>query len=154
NLPSQFFKGMSAGDVRDNDRGGFLAKGDALNPSYRVPSGHLHSHLADFAQGDGPETALQTPPWVLFAPIHHALQSKVSGCPRSFVCGWISSLPGLDSISIRSLWQASPKDRPLGRPACVTPIWHPATPGSMPSVSFQYVVTFLFQPVGLYSIVP
>src|SRR2546430_12124740 len=85
------------------------------------PSGHLHSHLADIAQGGGPETALQTPPWVLFAPIHHTLQSKVSGCPRSFVCGWILFLPGLDSISIRSLWQASPKNRPLGRPACVTP---------------------------------
>jgi hypothetical protein len=116
--------------------------------------GHLHSHLADVAQGGGPETALQAPPWVFFAPIHHALQSKVSGCPRSFVCGWIMPLPGLDSISIWSLWQASPKNRPLGRPARVTPIWHPATPGLMPSESFQYVVTFPFQSLGLNSIVP
>src|SRR5712691_233640 len=129
----------------------------ALNPSHGlhgVPPDHLHSHLADVAQGGGPETARQTPPWVLLAPTHHALQSKVSGCPRSFVCGWISSLPGLDSISIRSLWQASPKDRPLRLPAFVTPIWHPATPGLMPSVSFQYVVTLPFQSVGLNSIVP
>src|SRR5438105_1983434 len=65
-----------------------------------APSGYLHSHLADVAQGGGPETALQTPPWVLFAPIHHSLQSKVSGCPRSFLCGWITPLPGLDSLSI------------------------------------------------------
>ena len=82
----------------------------------------LHSQRADAAQGEGPETGLQVPPLACFAPTHHALHSNVSGCPRSFVCEWITPAPGLDSINIRAFWQASPKNRPLGLPSCVTPI--------------------------------
>ena len=43
----------------------------------------LHSHLADSAQGAGPATFTHIPALAFCAPIHHALQSKVSGCPRS-----------------------------------------------------------------------
>jgi hypothetical protein len=53
--------------------------------------------------------------------------------------------------------QASPKTRLPANdlPAFVTSTWHPATPGLIPSLSFQYVVTPVpFQPSGLYSIVP
>ena len=63
----------------------------------------LHSQRADAVQGGGPETALQTPPAAFFAPMHHALQSNVSGCPRSFPCTWTTPAPGLDSINIKSL---------------------------------------------------
>ena len=43
----------------------------------------LHSHLADSVQGEGPVTFTHCPARAFRAPIHHALQSKVSGCPRS-----------------------------------------------------------------------
>lgn len=39
----------------------------------------LHSHLADSAQGEGPATFTHNPDLAFCAPIHHALQSKVSG---------------------------------------------------------------------------
>src|SRR5882672_10302896 len=64
--------------------------------------------------------------------------------------------PGLDSTKSPST-QASPKTRlPVNDlPPFVTSTWHPATPGLIPSLSFQYVVTPVpFQPSGLYSIVP
>src|SRR6476619_1746449 len=92
--------------------GQFLEQSIARDRPNHLPQ--LHSQRADAVQGGGPETALQTPPTAFFAPMHQALQSNVSGCPRSFPCTWITPAPGLDSINIKSLLQASPKDRPLG----------------------------------------
>src|SRR6185437_8497898 len=51
--------------------------------AYAASAHLLHSHLADSTQGEGPATFTHSPDLAFCAPIHHALQSKVSGCPRS-----------------------------------------------------------------------
>ena len=98
----------------------------------------LQTHLADCAQG-GAGSAMQVP-LVEPCPMHHALQSNLSGCPMSSACLWITSAPGLDSTKSTSERQASPNLRPFGLPSGSVPMWHPAFPGATPSVSFHHVV--------------
>jgi hypothetical protein len=111
-------------------------------------SAQLQLHMADLEQGAGPLIALQIPLARPF-PLHQTLQSNLSGCPTSSVCLWSTLTPGFDSTSRPSGIHASPNIRPLALPALSVPIWHPATPGSTPSVSFHHVVCPLpFQSEG------
>lgn len=115
-------------------------------------SAYSQVHMADCSQG-GAEATLQDP--VVFpVPIHHALQSTVSGWPVSLLWLCSSSAPGLDSTKSPFGRQASPNMRPFGVPSLRVPIWHPATPGLTPSLSFHHVVWPSFQSAGLNSNVP
>ena len=124
----------------------------SLRDVREVWAAQLQTHMADAAQG-GAGAAVQTP-LAEPCPTHHALQSNLSGCPKSSVCLWTTSTPGLDSTSCTSERQASPNIRPLALPSASVPTWHPASPGLTPSVSFHHVVWPGILSLGANSNVP